>query len=151
MREGSVGGGGGREKCGGGRQLLSPRSSLSHGSTFNRPPTSDGSRSLWATSDSDNLDARKVDASHVASWAFFLKPVALEITGKVSSFSWNKMKCVAHISYHFSCLNIHNEKLLSELFSAAQNMTGQLVIRKGKEVEPGRCDSKGTEFFWIHF
>lgn len=28
-------------------------------STFNRPPTSDASRSLWATSDSDDLDATK--------------------------------------------------------------------------------------------
>lgn len=82
MSEGSVGGGG-QEKCGGGRQHLSPCSSLAHRSTFKRPPTSDASRSLWATGDSDNMDAWKVDLSHVAFWAVVLKPKI----GQVSSIS----------------------------------------------------------------
>lgn len=89
MREGSVGGSGGsggQEKCGGGRQHLSPCLSLSHRSTFNRPPTSDASRSLWATSDSDNLDAWKVVLSHVTSWAVVSKPVVLKKNGKTFKY-----------------------------------------------------------------
>lgn len=110
MREGSVsaGGGGssggGQEKCGGGRQHLSRCVGKS---TSNRPPTPDARRSLWATSDSGNLDATKTRlvSCDVLDWC-------LETSRAKKNKTIKKRKnLMEHMRDVLTRPNIHLEKL----------------------------------------